>query len=179
MKLFALLSALLAVIATMAVQLFTIDMSEEEMAGHLGKTSSDLLHIRDDAKATRAVQAEFAALCFADTDCFANMALNADDVRELVLKEIGLKPDLGIVGRNVVSRVLGALETAHTRGEKQRTEDAQRAALGLPRALSDDAHTEMRNAFEDVHGKIMDSKVPAPSYLDGLDAQIEKNKYEA
>ena len=135
MNLFALLSSLLVAVVTMAAQLFTVGMSEEEMAGHLGKTSSDLLHIWDDAKVTREVQERFAALGFADTDCFANMALSADDVRELVLKEIGLKPDLGIAGRNVVSRVLGAWKTANTRGEKQRTEDAQRAALGLPRAF--------------------------------------------
>ena len=176
---FTLLSPVLVAVVAMAAQLFAEEMSEEQMAGHLSKTSSDLLHIWDDAKVARAVQAKFSELGFTDTECFANMALSADDVRELVLTEIGLKPNLGILGRNVVSRVLGAWKTANTRGEKQRTEDAQRAALGLPRALSDDIHIEMRNAYEDVHGKIMDSKVPAAPFLDSLDAMIQKNKYEA
>ena len=124
------------------------------------------------------VVAKLAQIGVTDPDIFSKMADTAVDLRTF------LKDDFTLVANStkkkvLTARILNVWESATTRGQKRKAEEAEQRIGDMPRTIPRTTFLGLSQSAEDLYGEWEDENTPHKSYFESKLDEIEDGEFKA
>ena len=161
------------------MSLLSAPLAAPEAAAALRTMGAELIFLLESANIPQDIIAKFCELGYTDVDTFANMEVDAKEVRKMLKDDVGLDPAGGPQHRSMTARLVSAWSSAGTRSAKLKEEEATQRAGDLPRHMTKAKHLELTRAYQAAHRELRDRERPAPAYLDWRLEQVEDGELKA
>ena len=161
------------------MSLLAAPLAAADAAEAIRKMGAELVFLLESAGIPQDIIAKFGDLGYSDVDTFANMEVDAKEVRKMLKDDVGLDPAGGPQHRSMTARLVSAWSSAGTRSAKLKEEEATQRAGDLPRHMTKAKHLELTRAYQAAHRELRDRERPAPAYLDWRLEQVEDGELKA
>ena len=162
----------------MAVVL-TSPVAEGEVEAAIAKVSPELAFLLQNTGVPPPVVAKIGSLGITSVDIFAQIEPDVSSFRTFASSDLGLDPSKGVPNKIALATLVGAWDSANTRGKRRREEEAEQRVGDHPRKLPRTTHLDLRRAFASRHRELRDEETPHTSYLEAKLQEVEEGEFRA